>query len=33
MQVGLQYFDPTGRKFGRAKERWKNTNILLRPAI
>ena len=33
MQVGFQYFDPTGRQFGRAKERWENTNIMLRPAI
>jgi hypothetical protein len=33
MQVGFQYFNITGRQFGRAKERWENTNIVLRPAI
>jgi hypothetical protein len=33
MQVGFQYFDPTGRQFGRAKERYENTNIMLRLAI
>jgi hypothetical protein len=33
VQVGYKYFDPTGRQFGRAKERCENTNIILRPAI
>lgn len=33
VQVGLQYYDLRGRQFGRAKERWKNTNIMFRPAI
>jgi len=33
MYIESQYFDLRGRQFGRAKVRWKNTNIVLRPAI
>jgi len=32
MHVGFQYFDLTGRQFGRAKVRWENKKIMLQPA-